>query len=415
MNAISLGNHEFIESGMVAEMGGEPYDQRAMLARMSRTLAEVIALIEHLAPRELAEDWDNTGLLLEPLGAALRPIERAFLCIDLDEIVLDEALERGADLLIPYHPPLFRGLKRLRARSPEERVLLRALDAGLAVYSPHTALDAAENGVNDWLARAFGAGSSTPLVAQQGAPAPLEFKLVVFVPRPNVAALRGALARELGAGKIGNYSECSYELEGRGSFFGNEASMPQVGERGQLEFVHEIRLEMRCPAAAVKHLARVIAAHHPYEEPAWDLYPLATPPSAQGTPVGAGRLLELAAPISMTEAVTRLKKHLGLASVRVATSTTHAAGAPIARIAVCAGAGGSLFEKVQEADLFVTGEMRHHDVLAKLRAGSSVILSEHTHTERGFLPEFARALANLAEGRLEVLVSERDRDPLQTL
>ena len=382
-----------------------------MLATMSRTLrlSEVIALLERLAPLDLSEDWDNTGLLLEPIGAAERPIERAFLCIDLSEIVLDEALERGADLLIAYHPPLFRGLKRLRARSPEERVLLRALAAGLAVYSPHTALDATQGGVNDWLARAFGGGQTRPLTAQ---PTPAEFKLVVFVPDPHVADLRSALSRELGAGSIGNYSECSYELSGRGSFFGNEAAAPSVGERGKLEFVAETRLEMRCPASAVKGLARVIAAHHPYEEPAWDLYPLATVPQAN---VGAGRLLRLDQPISLSEAVTRLKAHLELPTLRVASTEAHGAGAPITRIAVCAGAGGSLFEKVHDADLFVTGELRHHDVLAKLRAGSSVILSEHTHTERGFLPEFAQRLESLAEGGLEVLVSKRDRDPLRTV
>ena len=383
-----------------------------MLPRMSRTLAEVIALLERLAPLELSEDWDNTGLLLEPLAAAVRPIERAFLCIDLDEIVLDEAIERGADLLIAYHPPLFRGLKRLRARSPEERVLLRALDAGLPVYSPHTALDAASDGVNDWLGRAFGSGRTTPLFAHSTKPASVEFKLVVFVPEPQVADLRSALSRELGLGKIGNYSECGYELAGRGSFFGNTAAAPRVGERGKLSFVAETRLEMRCPASAVKDLARVIAAHHPYEEPAWDLYPLSTPPRAD---VGAGRLLQLDTPISLADAVTRLKTHLAVATVRVATAGIHAAGTPILRIALCAGAGGSLFERVHDADLFVTGEMRHHDVLAKLRAGSSVILSEHTHTERGFLPEFGRRLQSLADGRIEVLVSERDQEPLRTV
>jgi dinuclear metal center YbgI/SA1388 family protein len=390
-----------------------------MLPAMSRTLAEVIALLERIAPLELSEDWDNTGLLLEPLGAAQRAIERAFLCIDLGEAVLDEAIERGADMLIAYHPPIFRGLKRVRARSPEERVLLRVLDAKLCVYSPHTALDAAEGGVNDWLGRAFGAARSTPLVACSPKAAAAELKLVVFVPAPHVAELRGALSRELGAGSIGNYSECSYELEGRGSFFGNDASAPRVGERGQLEFVAETRLEMRCPASALKDLPRVIAAHHPYEEPAWDLYPLHASPRVN---VGAGRLLELATPLSIGDAVTRLKAHLGLPSVRVATAGVHAAGAPITRIAVCAGAGGSLFErasrsptgeKVLHADLFVTGEMRHHDVLARVRAGSSVILSEHTHTERGYLPELARRLEESSGGQLQVLVSERDRDPLQ--
>jgi len=382
-----------------------------MLPPMSRTLAEVIALLEQLAPLHLSEDWDNTGLLLEPLGAAARPIERAFLCIDLAEPVLEEAIERQADLIIAYHPPLFRGLKRLRARSPEERVLLRALDANLPVYSPHTALDATENGVNDWLARAFGPGRTSPLAASAEKAAE-EFKLVVFVPEAHVAELRSALSRELGAGNIGNYSECSYELEGRGSFFGNEATQPRVGERGKLEFVAETRLEMRCPASSIKDLARVLAAHHPYEEPAWDLYPLATLPRAN---VGAGRLLQLDTPISLAEAVARLKVHLALPNVRVATASAHSAGAPLARIAVCAGAGGSLFERAPHADLFVTGEMRHHDVLAKLRAGSSVILSEHTHTERGFLPEFGRNLRSLANEQLQVLISTRDRDPLLTM
>jgi len=383
-----------------------------MLRRMSRTLAEVIALLERLAPLHLSEDWDNTGLLLEPLSAAVRPIERAFLCIDLGELVLEEAIERGADMVIAYHPPLFRGLKRLRARSPEERVLLRALDAGLAIYSPHTALDAAVGGVNDWLARAFGVGPTTALIAQPTRPGHEEFKLVVFVPETHVAELRSALSRELGAGSIGNYSECGFELSGRGSFFGNDATAPRVGERGKLEFVAETRLEMRCPASAVRALARVIAAHHPYEEPAWDLYPLLTPPRAD---VGAGRLLRLETPIALSEAVTRLKTHLGLGTVRVATAAAHAAGAPISSIAVCAGAGGSLFEKAPPVDLFVTGEMRHHDILSKLRAGSSVILSEHTHTERGFLPEFGRRLEETAQGQLRVLISERDDDPLLTM
>jgi dinuclear metal center YbgI/SA1388 family protein len=382
---------------------------------MSRTLSEVVLLLERLAPLRLAQDWDNVGLLVEPSPARARPIRRAFVTIDLSEQVLDEALAADSDLLIAYHPPIFRGLKRLRASESEERVLVRAIEVGLAVYSPHTALDAAEDGVNDWLSRAFGGGRSRPIVAHSSSVPASEFKLVVFVPRSHVSALRSALSRELGAGSIGNYSECSYEIEGHGSFFGNDRASPRVGERGQLEVVAETRLEMRCSARAIKDLARVIAAHHPYEEPAWDLYPLVTPERDVSADTGAGRCLTLDTPISLTEAVTRLKSQLGVATLRVATSSAHAAGALISRIAVCAGAGGSLFEAVYDAELFVTGEMRHHDVLAKLRAGKSVILSEHTHTERGFLPEFARRLEQLADGQLKVLVSTQDAEPLRTL
>jgi putative NIF3 family GTP cyclohydrolase 1 type 2 len=280
----------------------------------------------------------------------------------------------------------------------------------LPIFSPHTALDAAPNGVNDWLARGLGPGKRralAPFSAKSGA-----FKVVVFVPRSHVDTLRSALSRELGAGQIGNYSECSYELEGQGSFFGNEAARPQVGAGGRLERVAEVRLEMRCEQGALKDLGRVIAAHHPYEEPAWDVYPLAL---LAEPGLGAGRLLELDTPISLPEAVARLKIHLGVTQLRVASSGPQDAGAPIARVAVCSGAGGSLFERVSGVDLFVTGEMRHHDVLAKLRAGASVILSEHTHTERGFLPELARTLVELAAGELDVVVSARDADPLQSV
>lgn len=390
-----------------------------MLACMSRTLSEVVALIERLAPLHLAEEWDNAGLLLEPSGAAGRVIEKALLCIDLNEEVLNEAVEVGARLVIAYHPPLFRGLKRLRASAPGERVVLRALEAGLAVYSPHTALDATVDGVNDWLARAFGGARSRPILgAQSSSTSASEYKLVVFVPRPHLAALRHALAVELGAGTIGDYTECSFELEGTGTFFGNQNAAPTVGQRGQLESVLETRLEMRCSAHAASHVGRVIAAHHPYEEPAWDLYPLAHDVADEAHAVtGAGRFLELAIPISIAEACARLKAHLGVQSLRVATAGTHAAGAPIARVAVCAGAGGSVFEKLPHGtvDLFVTGELRHHDVLEKLRHGQSVILSEHTHTERGYLPEFARRLEALAEGELRFVVSARDKDPLRTV
>jgi dinuclear metal center YbgI/SA1388 family protein len=384
-----------------------------MLRFMSRSLSSVVALLERLAPLELAEDWDNVGLLVEPSQAATRELRRLFLCIDLSESVLEEALEAGADFVLAYHPPIFRGLTRLRASSPGERVLVRALEAGLAVYSPHTALDSTPNGVNDWLARGVGDGRRTPLVPHASKPRTSELKLVVFVPRSHLAELRSALARELGAGKIGNYSECSYELDGRGSFLGNDDASPAVGSRGKLELVPEARLEMRCPTSALAELPRVIAAHHPYEEPAWDLYPLLSPPGRPGA--GAGRLLELSTPTSLAEVLGRLKAHLGVSSLRVARAERHSGDAKISSVAVCAGSGGALFEKVRDVDLFVTGEMRHHDVLAKLGAGSSVILAEHTHTERGFLPELAGEITGLAGGELEVLVSQRDADPLRTV
>jgi dinuclear metal center YbgI/SA1388 family protein len=266
---------------------------------MSQTLPELLAALEQLAPLNLAADWDNVGLLVEPSVAAKRHFECLFLCIDLSDGVLHEALELHADFIVAYHPPIFRGFKRLRASAVEERLLVQALEAGIAVYSPHTALDATPNGVNDWLARGVGAGRCTPLV-----------------------------------------------------------------------------------------------------------------PNAVGSDAGAGRILELDRPTPLSDIVKRLKAHLGVETLRIAEGV---AASPIARVALCAGAGGSLFEHVRGVDLFVTGEMRHHDVLDKLRSGASVILAEHTHTERGFLPELAQSLEALTNGQIQTLVSARDADPLRTL
>lgn len=263
-------------------------------------LSHVLERLESIAPLGHAEDWDNVGLLLEPPpGRDGHEIRRVLATIDFGEDVLAEARGQAADLVVSYHPPIFSGMKRLTRRTADERLVMDALGAGIAVYSPHTALDAAPSGVNDWLGEALGAAASEPIVAaKDGAPG-----------------------------------------------------------------------------------------------------------------YGMGRRFALRAPAPLDELVERVKAHLGLAHVRVAASERHAAGDRLHTAAVCAGAGGSLFAPLFGPDLFLTGEMRHHDVRAKVAAGASVILCDHTNTERGYLPTLARRIAELCPG-VDVRVSERDRDPL---
>lgn len=249
-----------------------------------------------IAPLELAEPWDNVGWLLP--GREGREVRRVLLTIDLTDAVLDEAETQRVDAIVAYHPPLFEGKKRLRREIAAERVVLRAIEAGLPVYSPHTALDAAPSALTDWLAGAIGAGEHTPIV-----------------------------------------------------------------------------------------------------------------PSASVAGAGAGRLLALTEPTPLSEIVPRVKARLGLPSLRVAASARHQRGAPIERAAVVAGAGGALLTKTT-ADLWLTGELRHHDVLAAVEAGTSVLLAEHTGSERGYLPVLAERLRQESGGALELLVSESDRDPI---
>lgn len=375
---------------------------------MALPFSAAVRCLETIAPLDLAETWDNVGLLLEPHGAGEREVHRALLTIDLTTRVLDEAERLDVTLIVAYHPPLFKPLRRLRASQPAESVIVRALSRGIGVYSPHTALDAAPEGLNDWLARACGPGEAAPLV-QAYAPDPsAELKLVVFVPKEHADALRSALSGA-GAGVIGNYSECSFNLEGIGTFFGNEASNPVVGQAGTLERAPEVRLEMVCPRKALPAVTRALYASHPYEEPAWDLYPLSDKPRLGA---GMGRAVRLATPLELDAAVERVKEHLGLRFVRVAAAERHRAGEKISSLAVCAGSGGALFEKTPGFDLYLTGELRHHDVLAMNARGSSVILCDHTNTERGYLPILKERLEALTHGALDVFVSEVDRDPL---
>ncbi|MEZ4370660.1 MAG: Nif3-like dinuclear metal center hexameric protein [Polyangiaceae bacterium] len=380
---------------------------------MSKSLAEVVRVLERLAPTRFAEDWDNVGLLVEPTDA--RPVTQVLFTIDLTEPVFAEALSLGAELIVAYHPPIFRGLKRLTQRTPIERVVTQALAENIAIYSPHTALDAAPGGVNDWLCDVLGAGEQRPIQQTLELDPEQALKLVTFIPTQHAEGLRLALGRA-GAGHIGNYFECAFSSPGHGSFRPAEGANPYIGTLGETETVEELRVEMVC---ARKHLAVVSEAlrqAHPYEEPAWEVYALEPRPRPGS---GMGRLHELSKPATLAELVNRVKVGLGLEHIRVAASAAHRAGQPISRAAVCAGAGGSLFEKLSSGshggpELFFTGEMRHHDVLARVASGSSVILCDHTNTERGYLPHLAQRVRETLPD-LELVVSQRDRDPLEVV
>jgi len=208
---------------------------------------------------------------------------------------------------------------------------------------------------------------------------------------------------------IGNYTECSFELGGTGTFLGGDAANPAVGERGRLERVPETRLEMVCPEKALARAAAALERVHPYEEPAWEIYPLAPKPALG---FGAGRAVELEAPATLTEIVERLKTHLGRRFVRVAATERHEKGAVIRNVGVCAGSGGGLLSETSGLELYVTGELRHHDVLRALSRGTSVVLCEHSSSERGFLRILAGRLSEGSGNAIEVVVSDSDRDPV---
>lgn len=376
------------------------------------TVAELIAAIERFAPPEFAEPWDKVGL---HVGSAQRSLDGpVLLTIDLTEPVLAEAIDHRASAIIAYHPPIFEPLNRVTDGTPRQRIVLRAIEHRIAIYSPHTALDAAEGGVTDWLCEGLSGGGPgevrgdcRALTAHEG---PGSCKIVTFVPEPHAEAVRNALASS-GAGIIGDYRVCSFSARGRGTFLGLEGTRPAVGEAGRIEEVDEVRLEMICPQRALALAVETLRRFHPYEEPAIDIYPL------RGLPrrgVGPGRRLVLDRPATVAQLGQRLVAHLGRA--RVQTALAAEPDTPIDTVGVVPGAGASLarLARDQGCQVFVTGEMRHHEIIASRHAGLSIVLAGHTNTERGFLPRLAdRLRADLPGVGFEV--SKADADPLKTM
>ena len=372
---------------------------------MGTTGADLVAAIDKLAPPSLAESWDNVGLLAGDRGAALAG--PALLTIDLTERVMDEAESIGAGAIIAYHPVIFSPIKRLTADDAKQRLVLRAVRAGMLIYSPHTAIDAAPGGLNDWLVSGVGDGDCRALTMNQDTVA--RVKIVTFVPPAHVERVRNALA-SASAGRIGGYELCSFAAPGTGTFLGGEGTNPAIGEAGRLESVDELRLEMICNRASTALAIETLRSLHPYEEPAIDVYELAPLPLRNA---GSGRRVMLDQPLMFTKLLENIKAHLGVERVKYATPWQEP-DHPVRSVGVCAGAGQSLLGPAadQGCDVFLTGEMRHHEILSALERNIAVVLAGHTNTERGYMPTFAKRLAQV-EPSIEFRVSEVDRTPVR--
>jgi dinuclear metal center YbgI/SA1388 family protein len=361
-------------------------------------LKQLTAALNQIAPLAYAEPWDNTGLLT---GDPAQQISKILLAIDYTTAVAGEARDLHCDLVIAYHPPIFSAVKRITAEG-SSGLIHDAIRRGVAIYSPHTAWDAATGGTNDFLADSLGLSDVAPLRYIQ--PTPNYLKLVTFVPESSVEAVSSALFAR-GAGHIGNYHSCSFRTAGIGTFFGEPGTHPTVGEVGKLERQPEIRLETIIPIARANEMVATLLKVHPYEEPAYDLTPLA------GMPIvaGHGRVGTVTTPMTLATVAEQLKVKLQLPALLVAGDLSHA----VKRVAICAGAGGELLDAAiaAKADLYLTGELRHHDALKAEQAGMGVVCTLHSNSERPSLKRLQARLRELLPDAPPVLLSEKDRDP----
>lgn len=376
---------------------------------MARKAKELVQVIESIAPRELAAQWDNVGLLM---GSPEDRINGVLLAIDLTEDVLEEARQRKANGIVAYHPPFFHARKNLTDSDPAGRILLKAAREKMLIYSPHTALDACEGGINDWLATGIGPGDVRALVPHDNLPENEQVKIVTICPEESVARIRDALGA-MGAGTLGEYSLCSFEIQGTGTFLASDQANPSVGGTGALERVPEVRLEMACSNRLVALAVLNIRQFHPYEEPPIEIHALEPKPMRN---VGEGRRLTLDRPLTLKTIGRNLKNLLGVTSLQVSEPENPEAGSPMRHqvIGLCPGAGGSLLGAAmdQGCTLFITGEMRHHDVLEARSSRCAVMLAGHSNTERPYLDQFRDMLESRLD-RLPIMVSDRDVEPLR--
>lgn len=337
---------------------------------MFATVRQVADYIEELAPLTLALPGDPTGLQLGNPHAA---VQKILVALGLDEGVLEEAVAGGAALVVTHHPLIFEPLPSVDESKPQNALVAAAIRCQVSVYSAHTNLDVAPRGVNHILAERLG-------LAREGRQ-PLEvtgsdrlLKLVVFVPLGHEERLLQALFAA-GAGALGAYSHSSFQVSGKGTFMPLEGSAPFIGRQGRLEHVDEKRLETILPASRRRDVVQALLETHPYEAPAYDLYPLAL----EGEPLGLGLIGMLDRPHTLPEIAGRCRKALALRALRCWAPPGH----KFSRVALCGGSGGSLIEHAVAggAELLISGDFRYHDLEKAQAYGLGLIDAGHSGTE----------------------------------
>ena len=363
------------------------------------TVSNISDFLDRFTPPELAAEWDNVGLLF---GDGAVEVHRLLTCLTVTPAVVSEAVEEHADLIVTHHPILFRGTKRLSTGTPEGRLLWPLARAGISVYSPHTAFDNTVGGINDLLANRLSLADVAPLRRRDGV---RMCKVVVFVPDADLGKVSDAMFAA-GAGVIGQYDQCSFRIAGTGTFFGTESSNPTVGAKGRREDVSEWRLEVVCPEAVLASAISAMRRAHSYEEPAFDVYPLKPLPSGSGE----GRVGMLTAPTTLRELAQTAKRELQAGAVQTVGDLNR----PIRRVAIACGAAGEyLADAVRaKADVFLTGEMRFHELLRAEIEGIALLLPGHYATERPGIEDLAVRLQKEFPA-ITVWPSHRETDPVR--
>ena len=334
---------------------------------MSASCAAISSAIEKMAPLEMAEEWDNVGLLV---GDPKQKITKALLALDVTAAVVEEASDMGAGMIIAHHPFPFHAMKTIRGDTTDGALLAQLLKKDICVYAAHTNLDAATGGVNDALAQILELRDVLPLRPNKQA----IVKIATYVPSSHVETVWQAMSGA-GAGNIGKYSQCGFRVAGKGTFLPGEGARPYIGAPNQLSTIDEVRIETVALAALSTGIIKAMIKAHPYEEVAYDVY------SLQNAWIhgGLGRVGTLLEPETLLDFSVRVKKALGVQGVRFVGPSD----AVVHSIAVCGGAGMDVVENARRcgAQVLLTGDIRYHDAQDALARGLYLVDGGHFATE----------------------------------
>ncbi len=360
-------------------------------------IIEVINALESIAPPSLQEDYDNVGLLT---GNASDDCTGIITTLDATEEVVHEALRKKCNLIVAHHPVIFRGLKRITGRNHVERTVITAIKNNIAIYAVHTNLDNVLTGVNKKIAEKLNLQNLRVLLLKENT---LK-KLVTFCPGKNADEVRHALF-QAGAGMIGKYSECSFNAEGSGTFKAAEGADPYVGKIGERHSENEIRIEVIFPSHAERNLVSALKNAHPYEEVAYDIYPL----DNTRYDVGSGLIGTLKSEMGEDELLTLLKGEFNLSVIR----HTPLLDKKVRKIAVCGGAGSFLLGAAiaAEASVYVTSDVKYHEFFD---ADKKILLADIGHYEsEQFTVDLLADILREKFPNFAVLKTETNTNPVQ--
>lgn len=333
-----------------------------------RTVQNIINLATKLAPAKLAASWDNVGLTV---GDYNQVVHRVLLSLDVNDMVLEEAINKGCQLIIAHHPFIFQGMKSIRNDDIVGRIIMKAVKNDISIFSAHTNLDIAPKGLNDYLANILEIRDLIPIDITQKTK---YYKLVVFIPDDYFERVKIAVL-DAGAGNIGDYSHASFSIKGEGTFKPQKGSNPFIGQTGEISSVQELRLETLVVEDRIDNVVNEMLKAHPYEEVAYDLYPLLF----EGDKYGLGRVGKLENKVRLIDYLEKVKLKLNLNCLRYIGEDD----AIIQKIAVCSGSGASLIKqaKAAGADLYITGDVKFHEAQMAKDLGLKLLDAGHYETE----------------------------------